>query len=464
MKPTHIAFAATALLVGACHESAGPTGPMPPYVQTSPPTGQTPSVAPDPLPVVEGDVTQLSINGMTVLVQRVPGAELASAQLYIRGGVRNWTAANAGVEQLAVSVASQGGAGKLDKDAFARRLATMGSDVSAWSANDHAGFSAKSLTASFDETFQMMTDAFLSPAMPANQIEIVRQRMLSRLRHEQESPDARLGLLQHFELFHGHPYENRSSGTLDSVAKLGAPDITAHLARLRETSRLLLVVVGDLDASHVAELVKARFGALPRGTYLEAPLPAVSFAKSRLESTGAEYPTNYVQGAFVAPGWRDPDFYVAMVAAEHLQFRLFEEVRTKRNLSYAVHTSFRYNSGVPLGFLYVTAVDPDAAVKVMFDEVKKLKSDKLSDKEMLAAKSTLLTEHTMGTESTDEKASALATALIFGGDWRMQKAYAEGVKRVTADQVKAYTEKYFARLQFEVLGKAKVDQALFGSM
>jgi hypothetical protein len=53
------------------------------------------------------EVTETKVAGMTIIVKRVPNAELATASL--RGGARNWTKADAGIEQLAVNVAANGG-------------------------------------------------------------------------------------------------------------------------------------------------------------------------------------------------------------------------------------------------------------------------------------------------------------------------------------------------------------------
>ena len=41
------------------------------------------------LPVTDGDVTVAHVNGVEVLVKRIPGADFASLQLYVRGGARD---------------------------------------------------------------------------------------------------------------------------------------------------------------------------------------------------------------------------------------------------------------------------------------------------------------------------------------------------------------------------------------
>src|SRR5262249_42738685 len=168
--------------------------------------GAAPAAPRDPPPVSDGDVTIGSAKGVRVIVKRIPGAELVSAQLNILGGVRNWGKDNAGIEQLALGVSASGGTESLDKDAFARRLATLGSTVTAGAQSDFSEFLAKSLRENFDATFELMTEAFLRPALPESEVELQRQRQLSALRHEQEDPDAHLSLLAHENFFKGHPY------------------------------------------------------------------------------------------------------------------------------------------------------------------------------------------------------------------------------------------------------------------
>ena len=58
---------------------------------------------------------------MQILVKRIPHEKLVAAELFIRGGVRNWTAEKAGVERLALETAVAGGTEKLPKAEFSRQ-------------------------------------------------------------------------------------------------------------------------------------------------------------------------------------------------------------------------------------------------------------------------------------------------------------------------------------------------------
>src|SRR5690606_5916267 len=102
---------------------------------------------------------------------------------------------NAGVELLALRTAATGGTTALDKDAFAKKLSKMGSDVWASSQHAYSMMAAKSLTEELSSTFELMSSAFLSPAMPNPEIELHRERMIVGIQQRDVTPDGRLGLL-----------------------------------------------------------------------------------------------------------------------------------------------------------------------------------------------------------------------------------------------------------------------------
>jgi zinc protease len=448
---------------------AGCGGAAPPAAKVAPPAPAVPTTKPAAPPADEaartdGDVTVARVHGLAVLVKRVPGAELVAADLFIRGGVRNWSDDDAGVEELAVRTSASGGTAKLDRDAFARRLAELGSTINAEANEDYSAFAAKTLLPNWDATFELFVDAFRRPALPDGEIELQRRLLLSELRHEQEDPDARLQLLLHQTVFKGQPYARRAVGTLETVAKLSKQQLVDHLAKLRDASRLFLVVVGDVDPAHVIDQVQNAFGDLPIGAYVETPLPPLHFDKASLTVAQQKLPTNYITAIFPGPAWKDADFPAALVAMRVLNHREFEEVRTKRNLSYAPQAYFRTRTAIPYGAVYVTAVDPKTTVKVLLDEARRLQTEPVPLVELDGYKAELLTTYYLQNESTDAQALLLGDAQLRGGDWHFARTLLDRVKSVTAADVETFAQRYIGRLQAFVLGDPKlVDDAMFSS-
>jgi zinc protease len=406
-------------------------------------------------PVTDGDVTVAAVGAIEVLVQRSPGAELVTATLAIRGGVQDVDARTAGVELLGLRTAASGGTERLDKDAFSRQLTQLGSTVDASAAPNYSLLESKGLRNAWGQTFDLLADVFLRPALPASELQLQRQRQLQELKHEQESPDGALGVLSQKMVFKGTAYANRPSGTEESVKALSAEDVRAHLGRLRVQNRLLVVVVGDVEPSAVLDKVRAAFGPLPPGAP-RPPLPGVlSFSQPHLEALARPLPTNFILAGFAGPTWNAPDFASARLASEILLQREFIEVRTKRNLSYAAGARLDTSRPQAMGGLYVSAVDPGAALPVMQGVVQELAQKPLPDKELAGYRSTFLSGFLMGAETTDAQARRLVAAQLLGGDWRLVRTLPERIRQTSAQDVQAFVQKYVRNYQVAVVGDAK---------
>lgn len=412
---------------------------------------------------LDGDVTEARVGDITVLVKRVPGAPFSAGRLHIRGGVRNWAPAQAGIEGLALAVAAEGGTESLDKEAFSQRLTSLGANINGGGGNDDAALTMKTLTRNWDATFPLLADVLLHPGMPESEVALQKQRALAGLKGEGDSGDGALSLLVYRTLFAQHPYLARGSGWAETVATFDRAALLAHLAKLREQKRLVFIAVGDLDPAHVIEQVKAAFGALPAGNYEETPLPALQPTGPRLVTQAKKLPTAYVHASAPAVGWSSPEFPAAVVTTRVLSWRLFEEVRTKRNLSYAPSARLSSGGQAPFGLLYVTATDPNTTFKVMTDEVRRIRTELVPEKELLGTKSVYLTGWVETAETVDGQAGLMASALFNGGDWRLSRTLIDRIRAVTAAEVQAYAQKHLEKFSAVVVATEpeKLDKAVF---
>jgi len=233
------------------------------------------------------------------------------------------------------------------------------------------------------------------------------------------------------------------------------------VATMMETSRLLLVIVGDVDAATIKQKVTDAFGKLPRGNYKEAPTTSFDFSKPTLDITQRALPTNYVQGIFNAPSINNPDFYAMRVATTILRDRVFEEVRVKRNLSYAPSAdmgSLAANSGN----IYVTAVDANQAIRVMLDEIRKLKTEPVDPKDISGVTGQFLTTYFIGQETNAAQAAELARYELNGGGWRNAFQFLNRAREVKPADIQAVANKYMKNIRFVVLGNpAAIDRSIF---
>jgi zinc protease len=405
-------------------------------------------------------VTELDVNGLKVLVKRRLNSPTVATGLFIRGGARNLTDKNAGIENLMLSAATEGSK-KFPRETLRRELSRTGSSVGSSASNDYSVLSLASTRQNFDRSWEIFTDLALNPAFAAEDIERARAQIATGLREQETDNDNYLQILQDRLIYANHPYANSVRGTIEGLAKFTAKDLSDYHQKTMQTSKLLLVVVGDVDPKEIQTRVAATLGKLPRGDYKETPFPALDFSKPTLDVTSRTLPTNYVQGVFDAPSLSNPDYYAMRVAVTILQSRIYSEVRTKRQLSYAPNAELS-SAASNTGNIYVTAVDANQAVKVMLDEVNNLRTKQINGEVIDGVSGHFLTLYYIEQQTNVAQAAELAKYELIGGGWRTAFGFLDKIRDVTPAQVQTVSQKYMKNIRFIVVGDpAKIDRKIF---
>jgi zinc protease len=429
--------------------------------QTTPP----PTTAPDFQSVIARQaslVTEFEINGLKVLVKRREGSQTVAVGLFIRGGVENISSTNAGVEAFMLNAASEASA-NFPRERMRKETSRMGTGISESASYDYSVLSMAATRSNFDRSWEIFTDVALRPSFTKEDVALVQARILAGLQGETDEPDGYLQRLQDRVAYAGHPYLNRPEGTTENVSRLTPEDLRAYHQKIMQTSRLLLVIVGDLDAGQLKTRIAAAFGKLPRGDYKPQAPPALSFTSSTVDVTSRELKTNYIQGMFSAPSLTSPDIYPMRVASSLLRDRVFEEVRVKRNLSYAPDAFLR-NQSANVGGLYVTA-DKDSAnpaVRVMLNEITRLQTQPIGRDDINSVIAQFLTSYYIGQQTNSAQASELAQYELIGGGWRNSLVFLEKLRAVTPADVQRVSQKYMRNIRFVVLGNPQqIDKTVF---
>ncbi len=123
-------------------------------------------------------VTEFEVNGLKVLVKRRASTPTVAAGLFVRGGSRNITADNAGIESMMLNVASEASK-KYPKEEVRRELARTGSGIVAGSNRDYSVFSLATTRDSFDGSWDLFTDLFINPAFKSEDLERLRANTMT---------------------------------------------------------------------------------------------------------------------------------------------------------------------------------------------------------------------------------------------------------------------------------------------
>lgn len=399
-------------------------------------------------------VTEFDVNGMKVIYKRRPNSATVAGGLFVRGGARNINDKNAGIEGLMLSTAVEAG-NNIPRQTVRRELSNRGSSISAGVSNDYSVVGIATTKPDFPRVFEIFSDLVLNPAFAEEDIKRNKDLVLARLREAGSVPEAALETMQDRIIYAGHPYANDVNGTPTSIASITAADMRAYHKRTMETSRLLFVIVGDMDVEELKKALTATFGKLPKGAYKETPYPAIDFSRGTLDSTQRTLPTNYIKGIFAAPSISNPDYYAMRVAMSVLQTLVYQEVRGRLQLSYAPDAdmgSFAANTGN----ISVSTTDPNRAISAMMDQIRFIQQRQLNPAVIDEIASFFLTRHYIGQEKSTAQVAELAKYELIGGGWRNSFQFLNGVRAVKPDDIRTAANKYMKNIRYVYIGDTSV--------
>jgi zinc protease len=394
--------------------------------------------------------TSFDVSGVHVILRQNNANNVVAANLYLLGGARQVTQANAGIEPILLDV-SERGTQRYPKNALRRAMSRLGSEIVVAPSADWTMFGIRSSTEVFDSTWAIFADRVIRPTLAKSEVNLVKAQYLSGIRQRRDDPDALAGYLADSITFVGHPYAVSVSGNERSLQAVDSATLREYHRTQFVKSRMLLVVVGNIDRAHIERLVSQSIGQLPAGSYKWTAPPRVPELQTALVIERRQLPTNYILGYYSGPLANGRDYQALRVATSVLTGRMFAEIRTRQNLTYDVHAPF-VDRAATAGGLYVSTVSPDTTLKLMRAAIIDLQQGMLDPAGLRQLEEQFITEYFLDNETNAAQADFLARSELYEGSYKEADRFVDELKRVTPQDVQRVARKYMKGFRFAYVG------------
>lgn len=310
------------------------------------------------------------------------------------------------------------GAGKRTADQVSEAIEGVGGSIGATAGPDFLTLRADALSPHADLAMELLADAAVRPALPAEEVELLRTQTLSGLTLELSQPASLASRFFAGSLYGDHPYGRRP--TPASVRSITRDDLVAFReARLRPRSALL-VIAGDLTLARARALANKHFGSWT-GAAAAPIVMATPPARTRSEILLVHRPGS-VQSNIVAgnttfrPG--DPRYYASVVANRVLggsaDSRLFAILREQKGWTYGAYSQLQRPRGLGsfLASAEVRTEVTDSALAELLTQVRRIGSEPVTAGELEAARSSLVGSFPLTIETAEGVAAAVTTAKL----------------------------------------------------
>jgi len=394
--------------------------------------------------------TSFDVAGVHVILRQNNANNVVAANLYLLGGSRQLTDANAGIEPFLLEVSDRG-TQRYPKNAQRRAMSRLGSEIVTAPSADWTMFGIRSSTEVFDSTWAIFADRVMRPTLAKSEISLVKAQYLSGIRQRRDDPEALADYLADSITYVGHPYAVSVVGNESSIQALDSASLREYHRNQFVTSRMLLVVVGNVDRAHIERLVTQSLGQLSRGSYKWTAPPRIPELSTAVVVVRRQLPTNYILGYYSGPLASGRDYQALRVATSVLTGRMFAEIRARQSLTYDVHAPF-VDRAATTGGLSVSTVSPDTTLKLMRAAIVDLQQGMLDPAGLKQLEEQFITEYFLDNETNAAQADFLARSQLYGGDYREADRFMDEVKSVTPEDVQRVARKYMKGFRFAYVG------------
>lgn len=349
-------------------------------------------------------------------------------------------------------------------------IENLGGELNAFTDQERTAFHVKILKKHFNTAVDILSDVVLNPTFPKKEIEHERKVILREMNMYEDTPMIYQQMLLPNKLFQRHPLKNMIIGTKDSVFQMTKEQILDYYQTYYNPSNICISIVGNpknplkVLKKYLKPQQKNHINPQTPPTtrrILKHTPPTQSQKKPKTQTPKISEPplkkpvtfiqTKNMEGSYLSFGFRTtsrdhkdsfPLDIISTILGEGASSRLFQEIREKKGLVYAIKSENKFIHDMGY-FMINTGIKKEnipKAKKIIFEEIKKL--SKIKPEELKDAKTKLEGNYLLNIEDNEHLATALNYWSTNTQKPELTFKYPELIKQVTIQQIKQAVKTY----------------------
>ncbi len=377
-------------------------------------------------------------NGLRIVTERMSQVRSISIGVWLTRGSRHETAERGGIAHFVEHMLFKGTATRSAED-IAQAIDSIGGQLDAFTAKEYASYYIKVLDEHLPLALDILSDIVLNPRFSPADIEREKKVVVEEIKMVEDTPDDLVHEIFTQGFWENHPLGRPILGTRETVESFNADLLRDYFSKAYTPRNLIVSAVGNLEHERVRDLVSEKFGSLASvGDLLgeEAPsvVPKVLIRSKELEQShvclgASSYPQNH-EGRYAS-------YLLNTILGGAMSSRLFQNVREKRGLAYAVFSGLSAYRDAGSFTIYAGCSNEAVGevVDLVVEELKVVKQNPVTEAELQRGKDHLKGSLMLSLENTASRMSHLARQEIYFDRQVGLDETLEGINQVTASDV-----------------------------
>jgi predicted Zn-dependent peptidase len=350
-------------------------------------------------------------NGIRVISEEIDHVRSVSIGAWVEGGSRQETGLTNGAAHFIEHMLFKGTERRSAFD-IASAIDSVGGVMNAGTGKELTSFYIKIPDYHLELAVDLLADIFTGSRFDQTEIGRERSVILQEIRMVEDTPDDYIHDFFERMFWRDHPLGLPILGTKERIEAFGRNDLLQFFQTRYRGNRLVIGAAGNCKHDRLVELVRRCFGSLVgfspcEGTEAPAASPGRAVLRKDLEQV------HLIIGS-PAPSALSPErhagFLLNAVLGGSMSSWLFQEIREKRGLAYAIYSYLASYMDTGLFGIYVGTGSEKVreVLKLIREGMERFSAELLTEKELQSAKELIKGNFLLGMESTDNRMTALA--------------------------------------------------------
>ncbi|MCX8014589.1 MAG: insulinase family protein [candidate division WOR-3 bacterium] len=332
-----------------------------------------------------------------------------------------------------------------------KQLEFVGASLTEICGYDYSALHLRCLKKDLDLMLDILADILTNPEFPESELNRLKKQTIGELKQYLDYP-YNIGWQKFVELiFQDHPYCHSPIGDTVSVANITRQDVIDFYRKYWTIDNSFLVVAGDFDKTELLQKIQEKFRNMKTGK-ADKKIPEFSFKPFSEKPKGylihkPELNQSYIFIGHSGIAETSPDYFPSRVmnyilGGSPLTSRIGAGVRETQGLAYDARSFFDRRLYGGLFVATTQTSDPNKAINIILNELKKMKELGATAKELNDAKTFYIGNFPFNYDATRDKIELLQSIELYQKGLDYPTRFNDYIQRITLDEVNQMARKY----------------------
>ena len=390
-------------------------------------------------------------NGVTVLTESLDTVRSVALGIWFSVGSRDESPEEAGMSHFMEHMMFKGTPTRSAAE-ISETFDRIGAELNAFTSKEYTCYYARVIDEHLPTAVEVLSDMVTSATLADDACEREREVVIEEIARMEDTPDDRIHELFGRALWPSHPIGLPILGNRETVGGFDHEASVMFRQRHYLTGNCVVAAAGNVDHDALVEMVRTRLE-LPEGPRSERPAASPP-GTGRLAVLEKETEQAHICYGTTCLSAHHPDRFALTVLDTVLgggmSSRLFQEIREKKGLVYAVYSfhALYQDTGQFTVYAGTRPGNAEQVVRLIQTEIERVLDSGITAEELSRAKESIKGHLVLGLESTRNRMTRLGKNMVTGGELLSVDEVVDCIDAVDLQAV--------ARLASEVLGGERV--------